>query len=124
MRVIIAGSRSITEATFVVRAVAASGFTLTTIISGCAPGVDRLGEAWAVAHDVPIERFPAEWSLHGRAAGRLRNQRMADVAEALIAVWDGESAGTKDMIARARKKGLRVFIYRPETDLPLFSRNN
>ncbi len=122
MRVIIAGSRSIADAAVVAKAVAASGFAVTCVLSGRASGVDRLGEVWAEQQGVPIEYFPADWGRFGRAAGPLRNQRMADVAEALIAIWDGESTGTKDMIARARAKGLRVFVYRPETDLPLFSR--
>ena len=36
---------------------------------------------------------------------------MADKGEALIAVWDGQSRGTADMIARAKKKGIPVFIF-------------
>ena len=35
---------------------------------------------------------------------------MADNADALIAVWDGESRGTADMIKKARDRGLRVYI--------------
>ena len=36
---------------------------------------------------------------------------MAQYADALIAVWDGESKGTANMITQARQKGLDVFIY-------------
>jgi len=36
---------------------------------------------------------------------------MAEYAEALIAVWDGESRGTRDMIFKASNTGLKVFIY-------------
>jgi dissimilatory sulfite reductase (desulfoviridin) alpha/beta subunit len=35
---------------------------------------------------------------------------MAENADALIAVWDGESRGTKMMIDIAKKKGLKVFV--------------
>jgi hypothetical protein len=35
---------------------------------------------------------------------------MADYADALIAIWDGKSKGTKHMIDIAKKKGLKVFI--------------
>ena len=35
---------------------------------------------------------------------------MADNADALIAIWDGESRGTKHMIDIARRKGLKVWI--------------
>jgi hypothetical protein len=41
---------------------------------------------------------------------------MAEYAEALIAVWDGESHGIKQMIEVAQKAGLKVFVYR----LPIF----
>ena len=36
---------------------------------------------------------------------------MAAYAEALIAVWDGVSGGTKDMIERAKAHGLKVYIH-------------
>lgn len=41
---------------------------------------------------------------------------MAVYAEALIAIWDGRSKGTKHMIAMAKKRELPIFIYR--TDIP------
>lgn len=37
---------------------------------------------------------------------------MADYADALIAIWDGESRGTANMIEEAEKRGLKVFVYR------------
>ena len=35
---------------------------------------------------------------------------MAEYADALIAFWDGESRGTKNMIELAKKKGLKIRI--------------
>jgi hypothetical protein len=46
----------------------------------------------------------------GRKAGPLRNQEMAEEADALIAIWDGQSAGTRSMIEEAHKLGLDVEI--------------
>ena len=37
---------------------------------------------------------------------------MALNAEALIALWDGESPGTRNMIATAKALGLRCYIHR------------
>lgn len=110
MRTIVAGSRSVTDQSVVDAAIKGCGWTPTVIISGTARGVDTLGENWARANNVPIERFPANWSLYGKRAGYLRNQQMADNADALIAVWDGQSHGTHHMIAIARSAGLKVFI--------------
>lgn len=115
MKTIIAGSRSITSLSIVNAAVAASGFTVSEVVSGGARGVDILGEQWAAIRGVPVRVFPALWRRAGgtavRGAGFARNQQMADYADALIAVWDGESRGTADMIRRAKNKGLKVFIY-------------
>ena len=36
---------------------------------------------------------------------------MAEAAEGLIAVWDGKSAGTRNMITTARERDLRVFVF-------------
>ena len=112
MRTIIAGTRTLTDYELVEAAVKASGFTITTVISGTARGIDVLGERWAEEHGVPVERFPADWEAHGKAAGALRNREMVAVAEALIAVWDGVSRGTEDCIAEARRRGLKVFVFR------------
>ncbi len=110
MRVIIAGSRSITDPKHIAEAVRQSEFPITEVVSGGARGVDRLGEAWARKHGIPVTVFPADWERHGRAAGPLRNTQMAEYGEALIAVWDGKSRGTLDMIRKAKKYGLKVFV--------------
>jgi len=41
---------------------------------------------------------------------------MADMSNALIAIWDGKSKGTKHMIDIANKKGLKVFVYKAENE--------
>jgi len=112
VRTIIAGSRTLTEEWLVAEAVKASGFTITEVISGTARGIDQQGERWAKEHSIPLKRFPADWETHGKAAGRLRNREMIAVADALIAIWDGVSRGTEDCIAEARRRGLKVFVYR------------
>ena len=80
-------------------------------MSGTARGVDRFGEQWAIENNVAIKPFPADWDTYGKRAGYLRNTQMAEYADALIAVWDGESRGTKHMIDEAKKESLEYFIY-------------
>ena len=41
----------------------------------------------------------------------MRNARMAEYADALIAIWDGSSAGTKNMLQEANKRRLNVRVY-------------
>ena len=86
MRVIIAGSRSMTGAEEVAIAIVHFGFAVTEVMSGGARGVDTLGEAWARTHKIPIRRVPADWQRYGKSVGFRRNEAMAHVADALIAV--------------------------------------
>jgi hypothetical protein len=37
---------------------------------------------------------------------------MADYADALIAIWDGKSKGTKNMIKQMEKSGKKAFIFK------------
>lgn len=80
------------------------------VVSGTARGADRLGERYAREKGYEIRQFPADWKKHGKSAGYIRNSLMADNADALIAFWDGQSRGTKNMIETAKKKGLAVKI--------------
>lgn len=109
MKVIVAGSRGITDYEIVKGSIEASPFIISEIVSGGARGVDRLGERWAEETNCPYTRFPAEWHKHGRSAGYIRNTHMANYADALIAIWDGHSPGTRHMIKAAREKGLEIF---------------
>lgn len=110
MRTIIAGSRGVTEYWKVVEAIKESGIGITTVISGTARGVDRLGERYAKQNEIKLERYPADWGKYGKRAGFLRNAEMVSNAEALIAVWDGKSKGTKHTITLAKDQGLLVYV--------------
>lgn len=122
MRTIIAGSRGCIDKRDLFAALSACGWTPTTVISGAARGADRLGEIWASEFNVPCERFTADWDSYGKAAGYKRNVQMAENAEALIALWDGVSKGTKHMIDIANRNGLRVYVHL--TTAPAAQENN
>jgi hypothetical protein len=108
MRTIIAGSRTISDVAELELAIKNSGFVITEVISGGAQGVDSLGIAWANANALPLTIVMAEWDVHGKAAGPIRNAEMAEIADALILVWDGLSRGSGDMLSRAVAKGLKI----------------
>ena len=78
------------------------------IVSGTARGADRLGERYAKERGFQLRQFPADWLNDEKKAGPIRNAKMADNADALIAFWDGESRGTKNMIETAKRKGLVI----------------
>lgn len=111
MKTIIAGSRNITDYNELLKAIENIDWEITEVISGGARGVDELGEWHATSNNIPLRIKPADWSRFGKAAGPIRNQEMAKIGDALIAVWDGESRGTAHMIETMRKKTDKVYIH-------------
>ena len=82
------------------------------IMSAHAKGADLLGEMFAEEHGLKLKVYPADWKAHYRSAGFRRNEQMGDIANGLIAFWDGESHGTKHMIEYARSKEVDVNVFR------------
>ena len=110
MRLIIAGTRTLDVADDeITRAIADMG-RVSEVVSGTCAGPDRAGECWAARYGVPVTRFAPDWQGRGLRAGPERNEAMAAYADALLAFWDGRSAGTRDMIKRARAHALRVHV--------------
>lgn len=104
MKVIIAGSRSFCDYSRL-KSVLATIPAITEVVCGEARGADSLGRRWAEENGIPIKSFPAQWDVYGRAAGHIRNRKMGDYADYLVAFWDGKSKGTKGMIDYMRKLG-------------------
>lgn len=121
MRVIIAGGREVKlqeGVRMVEQAIAESGFAITELINGGALGIDAAARKyWHNRFDnnppeYPLRTIPAQWDKHGKSAGPIRNREMASQADALIAIWDGQSRGTKNMIDTAKAMGLQVYVHR------------
>ena len=126
MKTIIAGSRSIKDYKIVEEAVKELEIEITEIVSGGATGVDSLAEAYAIYNDIEFTLFKAEWNKidknsvvkkgkygsYNVSAGTERNKKMGDYADALIAIWDGKSTGTKHMIEYMHKLGKEVFVFK------------
>jgi hypothetical protein len=91
-----------------------SGFQISTVVSGTARGVDQCGEGWAALNGVPIVRYPADWGKWGKAAGYRRNVQMAENADAVIVVWDGQSKGAMHMAQIAKDRGLSLKVFKVE----------
>lgn len=110
MRVIIAGTRKGINEEGVIKVIENSPFKITEVVCGEASGVDTYGKNWALRNNIPVKSFPADWDKHNKAAGPIRNGEMAKYADVLVAVWDGKSRGTKNMIDQAIKHGLHILL--------------
>lgn len=80
------------------------------VVTGCANGADKNGEAWADVMKLKVHRFPAHWNKYGKRAGYLRNVEMSENAEAVVLFPGGR--GTDMMYDIAKKKGLIIYDWR------------
>jgi len=112
MKIIIAGSREFNNYRLLKSSVDyyLKNVQEPIIVSGTAKGADRLGERYAKENGYEILRYPAKWKLYDLAAGYIRNEEMAKIADACILFWDGKSKGTKHMKEISEKYNLRLRI--------------
>lgn len=123
-KVVVAGSRDLPYSDAIVRflieqAFDRAPFPVDAIVSGTAWGVDEQGEILGQRYNMPVAEFPAKWDAtegkpdgqvgtrkdgdkYWKLAGFDRNEAMARYGDALIAIWDGASSGTRNMIETAR----------------------
>ncbi len=73
------------------------------ILSGNAPGADRLGERYAQENGLEYKIIPSEWDKHGLKATMMRNEVLLKAADCIIVFWDGESEGSKHMLEIAKR---------------------
>lgn len=116
MKTIIAGSRDIKidiAYEVVGKATRECDWEITEVVTGVSGNVDLAGWWWGHQHDIPTKSFAIPdwvWEVMGKKAGPIRNGKMAEYSDALIAIWDGKSRGTSNMIDLAKKGGLKVLI--------------
>ena len=81
------------------------------IVSGGANGVDKLAEIYAHDYCIPIQIFRPNYNDGPpKLAPLLRNKQMAEYGDALLALWDGMSGGTANMIANMCLLSKPVFV--------------
>jgi hypothetical protein len=112
MKLLIAGSRKITDRKVLDHYISQimPKVNITTIISGCAAGIDALGEEWAKDNNCNIIYFPAAWDKYGQDAGFIRTEEMVDYMDAALIIWDGRSPGTKFTIECCNKSKKPTFV--------------
>ena len=75
------------------------------IVSGGACGIDTLAEKYANEKGLRLTVFLPEYEKYGRAAPIVRNKKIVDYSDKIIAFWDGRSRGTFSVISYAKKAG-------------------
>lgn len=133
MKLIIAGSRSITDYAITRQAIIQSGLwheygKQIVVISGLAEGPDKHGLIFAEKAGLKKPKeFPAKWddikakgavvryrrdgTPFNVLAGHWRNEEMAHEGDVALIVWDGKSTGSLDMLHRMIALEKRVILY-------------
>lgn len=104
--VLVAGSRSITAFDLSPYIPPDCGL----IISGGAKGIDTVAERYAATHRIESRVFKPDYARFGKAAPLKRNEEMVELADMVLAVWDGKIRGTKHTIDYATKIGKQVKV--------------
>ncbi len=86
----------------------------STVVHGDCRGADRLAGMIAESLGMTVRAYPAQWGLHGVAAGPIRNREMLEKEKPdLVLAFHRDlanSKGTADMISRARRAGVPVRV--------------
>jgi len=83
---------------------------ISVIVSGGAKGADQLSERYALEKQIPTQIFRPDWDQYGKQAGFIRNKKIVEACDKLIAFWDGNSKGTSHSIYLARQFGKKVKV--------------
>lgn len=85
------------------------------LIHGAAAGADSIAGRVGVQMGLEVQAYPAQWAIHGRAAGIIRNRLMLTDGRperVLAFVKDySKSKGTRNMCEQARRANLPVMVF-------------
>jgi len=111
MKVLVCGSRHVSDEGTVASAIVSSGFAVSELVHGGCRGIDQMAGRWATKHGIAVRVFPADWATFGNSAGPRRNSDMVAYADCVVAIPRTDSIGTHDTIRKARARGIPVFVF-------------
>ena len=106
MRLLIVGSRSVSR-------VDLSDYVpdnVDLIITGGAKGVDSLAERYADENGISKLVLRPQYKRFGKGAPLVRNEKMVEIADSVLAIWNGTSRGTLFTVEKAKSLGKEVTV--------------
>lgn len=90
------------------------------VIEGEAQGADTIGRLAADVLGIPVLKFPANWRVHGKSAGPIRNVQMLKEGQPTLVLafhnFIENSKGTKHMVTIAQKAGVTTRVISERMD--------
>ena len=106
MKLLVAGSRSIKE--YDLEGLVPEGVTL--IITGGAVGIDAIAEQYADRRKISKLILRPRYDLYGKGGPLKRNEKMVELCDMALVIWDGKSRGAKYTIECAKRMGKTVRV--------------
>lgn len=116
MKIAVVGSREFKDLEFIDSVLDGLFEHDNILVSGGSNGVDKYAENFVkTLHFYEYEPiiFKPDWDKYGKRAGSIRNQKIVDESDIIIAFWNGEveKSGTWITIQMAIKSGKPLDIY-------------
>lgn len=113
MRVLVCGGRNFSDSELLNRELnkLSRRFRISALIHGAYRGADTLAGEWGNSKGIRVIPVPAEWTVHGPAAGPIRNSKMLAMDPDVVVAFPGGD-GTADMVSQARWAGIQVIEIR------------
>jgi len=116
MKLAIIGSRTFTDFELAER-VFVSFFPqgrVSLIVSGGAKGADLIGRELSKKHSIELLEFLPDWQGLGKVAGFVRNRKIVEASDMILAFHDGKSRGTQNSldIAKELRKPSIIWFFR------------
>jgi hypothetical protein len=113
MKVGIVGSRDYPDLNQVEKFVATLN-PFDEVVTGGARGVDTAAEDAARKYlQVEPTIFLPDWNSYGKGAGFIRNSKIVEHSDVVVAFWDRKSRGTVDTMEKTKKAGKRLIVIDP-----------
>jgi hypothetical protein len=84
--------------------------TITEIVSGGATGTDSLAERLANEYSIDFVVYYPEWSVYGKGAGPVRNKKIVNRCDKMIAFPSKIGKGTQNAIQQCIQAGKTVDV--------------
>ena len=81
------------------------------LVSGGARGIDRAVREYAEKKSIKLTEFLPKYDKYKKGAPLKRNIEIIEYSQKVIAIWDGCSRGTKQVIDECRKRGRGITVY-------------
>ena len=80
------------------------------ILSGTSNNTKEMITRYCVENGINSEPFEADWHIYGKDAHRICSAKMIEMANAVIAFWDGRSTYTKMLVDMAKEIHIKTAV--------------